>query len=54
MATSSITKEFSVKDVKAYDKLQKEVSQKPERTVVVKTPSNIERGAKLLNRFSFR
>lgn len=54
MATSSITKEFTVKDVKAYSQMMKEVSNKPDRTVKTAKPSNIERGNKLLKQFSFR
>ena len=54
MATSSITKEFTVKDVKAYSQIIKEVSSKPNRTVQTAKPSNIERGNKLLKQFSFR
>lgn len=54
MATSSITKEFTVKDVKAYSQIMKEVSSKPGRTVKTENPSNIERGNKLLKQFSFR
>lgn len=54
MATSSITKDFTVKDVKAYSQMMKEVSSKPDRTVKTEKPSNIERGNKLLKQFSFR
>lgn len=54
MATSSITKEFTVKDVKAYSQMMKEVSNKPDRTVKTVKPSNIERGNQLLKQFSFR
>lgn len=54
MATSSITKEFTVKDVNAYSQMVKEVSSKPERTVKTVEPSNIERGNNLLKQFSFR
>lgn len=54
MATSSITKEFTVKDEKAYSRIIKEVSKTPERTVKTVKPSNIERGNQLLKQFSFR
>lgn len=54
MATTSITKEFKVKDEKAYFEIIKEVSKMPERTVKTVKPSNIERGNKLLKQFSFR
>ena len=54
MATSSITKEFTVKDVKAYSQMMKEVNGTPNRTVKTGKPSNIERGNNLLKQFSFR
>lgn len=54
MATSSITKEFTVKDEKAYVKLVKEIGNASERAIKVAKPSNLERGAKLLKQFSFR
>ena len=54
MATSSITKEFTVKDEKAYLRMMKEISNKPARTVKTEKPSNIERGNELLKQFSFR
>lgn len=54
MATSSITKEFTVKDVKAYSQIMEEVSKKPARSVKTEKPSNVERGNKLLKQFSFR
>ena len=54
MATSSITKEFIVKDAEAYSKIIKEVSNTPARTVKTEKPSNIERGNQLLKQFSFR
>jgi len=53
MATSSITKKFTVKDEKAYLRLVEEVSNKPERTVKSVKTSNLERGNKLLKQFSF-
>jgi hypothetical protein len=53
MATSSITKDFTVKDEKAYLEMMKEISSKPKRTVKTVKPSNIERGNKLLKQFSF-
>ncbi len=46
MDTSSIIKEFTVKDVKAYSQMVKEVSRKPDRTVKTEKTSNIERGNK--------
>lgn len=54
MATSSITKEFTVKDEKAYSRIIKEISKKPERAAKTVKPSNIERGNRLLKQFSFR
>lgn len=54
MATSSIIKEFTVKDEKAYLRIIKEINKKPERAVKTVKPSNVERGNRLLKRFSFR
>lgn len=54
MATSSITKEFTVKDMEAYTLMMKEISKKPDRVVKTKNNSSIERGSKLLRQFSFR
>lgn len=54
MATSSITKEFKVKNSDTFNKLAKEIDKRPKRTVKVIQPSNIERGDKLLKQFSFR
>ena len=53
MATSSITKNFVVRDVKAYKKLLKEIEKKPVRSKTLQS-SNIQRGQELLNQFSFR
>jgi len=54
MATSSITKEFVVKDIEAYKELLKKTSDKPERELKKAEPSEIERGKQLLKQFSFR
>lgn len=54
MATSSITKEFVIKDKNAYLKIAEEINSKPKRIVKVTSPSNIKRGTELLKQFSFR
>lgn len=54
MATSSITKEFVVKNEKAFFQIIEEIGNKPERTEKTVDSSNIERGRKLLRQFSFR
>lgn len=54
MATSSITKEFTVKDEKAYLRMIEEVNKKPKRTVKTVKTSSVERGKRLLKQFSFR
>lgn len=53
MATSSITKEFTVKDKKAYSKMLKEIDDRSARPHKVAKSSHLERGAKLLKQFSF-
>ena len=56
MATTSITKNFSVKDEKAYEELLKKISDsensKPVRTII--PSSSLKRGNDLLKQFSFR
>lgn len=54
MATTSITKEFIVKDAALYDTLKKAVTQIPAQEVKTTEPSNIEKGRELLKSFSFR
>lgn len=53
MATSSITKEFCVKDPSAYAKLKKELDSKPAREQTVDSPS-LQKGREKLATFVFR
>lgn len=54
MATSSITKEFFVKDSAAFEKLKKELNiEAPLRKQVVKSPS-LKKGREKLATFVFR
>lgn len=53
MATSSITKDFYVKDDHAFEKLKKELESGPERKQVVRSPS-LEKGREKLATFVFR
>lgn len=53
MATSSITKDFYVKDPRAFEKLKKELESGPERKQVVQSPS-LEKGREKLATFVFR
>ena len=54
MATSSITKEFVVKDRKAFEKMMRDIN-RPERSTKVSKPSETERRAELLlKQFRFR
>ena len=52
MATSSITKDFYVKDQKAFKRLKNELEHTPQRVLVVKSPS-LERGREKLAAFTF-
>lgn len=52
MATSSITKEFYVKDQSAFERLKKELDSAPVRKQVVVSPS-LEKGKKKLATFVF-
>ncbi len=54
MPTTSITKEFTVKDVARYQKLKEEIKQSPVKEIKIVQPSNIEKGRELLKSFSFR
>ncbi len=55
MATSSITKEFVVKDRKAFEKMMRDINDRPERSTKVSKPSETERRAELLlKQFRFR
>lgn len=53
MATSSITKDFYVKDPRAFEKLKKELESGTERKQVVQSPS-LEKGREKLATFVFR
>lgn len=54
MATSSITKEFVVKDSEAFERLKKELDSKSvEREKVVESPS-LKKGREKLATFVFR
>lgn len=53
MATSSITKEFHVKDEAAFKKLKKELEKNSQREQVVHSPS-LEKGREKLATFVFR
>ena len=53
MATSSITKDFQVKDSKAFERLKQELNKKPERKQTVESPS-LNKGREKLATFVFR
>lgn len=53
MATSSITKEFRVKDQAAFEKLKQDIAKSSKRNKVVISPS-LAKGRKKLATFSFR
>lgn len=53
MATSSITKEFHVKDQAVFERLKKELESKPAREQVVESPS-LKKGKEKLATFVFR
>ncbi len=54
MATSSITKEFVVKDTEAFEKLLKKVEQMPERKVSATQSPSLAKGREALKKFSYR
>jgi hypothetical protein len=54
VATSSITKQFVVKDMEAFVKLTKEADQMPERKATVCEHSSLNRGRKVFKQFSLR
>ncbi len=54
MATSSITKQFVAKDMKAFEKLLSEIEKQPERKVSVKESTSLNKGREALKRFSLR
>lgn len=53
MATSSITKDFYVKDRAAFERLKKDIERKPIRTKVTDSPS-LQKGKEKLATFVFR
>lgn len=53
MTTSSITKDFYVKDQQAFDKLEKDIASSPARKQVVESPS-LKKGREKLATFVFR
>lgn len=53
MATSSITKQFVVKDYKAFEKLLNEAEKMPKREATQDSPS-LKKGREALKRFSLR
>ena len=54
MATSSITKQFVVKDAKAFEKLMVEIEKQPERKVITEENTSLDKGREALKRFSLR
>lgn len=53
MATSSITKDFYVKDQMAFDQLKQELEKKPKRKQTVESPA-LRKGREKLSAFVFR
>lgn len=53
MATSSITKEFYVKDQEAFERLKQELDKKSERKQITESPS-LKKGKEKLATFAFR
>lgn len=53
MATSSITKEFYVRDQSAFEQLKRQLDNKPERRHVTDSPS-LNKGRQKLATFVFR
>ena len=53
MATSSITKEYKVKDVEKFNSLITKINEIYEKESVVAYSPNLEKGRKLLSQFSF-
>lgn len=54
MATSSITKEFYVKDQAAFERLKKELEKKSAPRTKVVPSTSLEKGRKKLTTFVFR
>lgn len=52
MATSSITKQFIVKDMEAFEKLMAEIEKQPEREVIPEEGSSLQKGREALKQFS--
>lgn len=53
MATSSITKEFTVKNIEMYEQIV-DTSEQPKEKISVNLHSKLEQGERLLASFSFR
>lgn len=53
MATSSITKDFYVKDKKAFEKLKEDLDRSPQRKNTTDSPS-LKKGKEKLTTFVFR
>ena len=54
MVTSSIIKEFKVKDIEKFNSLIKKINETYEKKAVVAYSPNLEKGRKLLSQFSFK
>lgn len=54
MATASLTKDFVVRDEKAFEQFKKDVETKSNKNRTVKTSPSLERGKEKLKQFSFR
>lgn len=54
MATSSITKQFVVKNAKAFEKLLEEARTMPDRKVEATVSPSLAKGREALKRFSCR
>jgi hypothetical protein len=54
MATSSLHKEFVVKDKKAFEQLKKDIEEKANLNTTVEVAHSLEEGEEILKHFSFR
>lgn len=54
MATTSITKQFVVKDKKAFNNLLKTIEKVPKRTIIAKDGTSLSKGREILKQFSPR
>ena len=54
MATSSITKQFVVKDAEAFEKLLSEIEKQPERKITTEENPSLDKGREALKQFSLR